>query len=270
MKNSSPNFFEEVYKNGEKTGYVISPRVELESIIEEFIFILCENEMEIETLPSTSVSFDFTVNGSITMVDEVNNWNIELPKAVAFGVTTRSFKFKFAKKTLLFVVKFKPGWAGAVINLPIDEMFEKFIQLDTIFDKRKISLISEHLKNFKTFEEIVHFMEDFLLKEIKASYQNEMIGEALEFIKEEGGLTSIKDLVEELCVERYLFDRKFKIQVGTTPKQYSKIIRFRSLFETKKSEESLIQLGLNAGYYDQAHFIKNFKSVTGRTPSQVL
>ena len=54
--------------------------------------------------------------------------------------------------------------------------------------------------------------------------------------------------------------------VGASPKKFTSIVRFRNIIQDYHPKAPLSALGFEAGYYDQAHFIKAFKCFTGETP----
>ena len=62
--------------------------------------------------------------------------------------------------------------------------------------------------------------------------------------------------------------RLFDFYIGSSPKTFSQVIRFQNILNAKPSAESLRKnkLFFDAGYYDQAHFIKEFKTMYGQTP----
>lgn len=85
-------------------------------------------------------------------------------------------------------------------------------------------------------------------------------------------MPSIKSLAHQLKIsERYL-ETQFKKYVGLSPKTYSLIIRFKRMEQQlqSKSSASWEQFGFTHDYYDQNHFIKDFKRFTGHTPSDYL
>ena len=60
----------------------------------------------------------------------------------------------------------------------------------------------------------------------------------------------------------------FKKIIGITPKFFSRIVRLKYIFESMKAEKtSWVRLALQTGFFDQSHFIKNFKEFTGEEPS---
>ena len=101
-----------------------------------------------------------------------------------------------------------------------------------------------------------------VLKEEKEKF----LPEAVLRIKSSLGEIGIKGLASDLGVSQSSLERGFKSRVGLSPKEYAGLIRFRNIFKFYNSSSSLTELALDAGYYDQAHFIKDFKEFTGTTP----
>ncbi|HNV30467.1 MAG TPA: helix-turn-helix domain-containing protein [Cyclobacteriaceae bacterium] len=91
-------------------------------------------------------------------------------------------------------------------------------------------------------------------------------------IMQQGIHGSIKDLSHHLKVSERHLEAQFKKLVGLTPKTYSLIVRFKRV-EHKLYQHSLAipsQFDFFNEYYDQNHFIKEFKRFTGHTPSEYL
>lgn len=126
---------------------------------------------------------------------------------------------------------------------------------EAILTEKKIELLNQYFA--KTLHEMGHCLT-------LADY-------AVQSIHENSGLP-IGKLAKELKVsERYL-ETQFKKYVGLSPKTYSLIVRFKRIEQQlqAKSTASWEQLGFTNEYYDQTHFIKDFKRFTGHTPSDYL
>ncbi len=95
--------------------------------------------------------------------------------------------------------------------------------------------------------------------------------EALEIILKKQGIITVETGLDTGISSRQL-RRLFEFYIGDTPKTFSKIVRFQNLLHGKPSARALRKnkLFLDAGYYDQAHFIKEFKTLFGSTPVQAL
>lgn len=268
MDNNNKAFFDQDQFNKVKE-YKFPPSGLLKDYIKEFIVIETQKAIKLETLPSTSVSLNYILSGLIKMKQK-NSLMINLPKAFAFGIARNSLNFEFSNNTILFAIKLNPGMASSLIDTPISEFFESFIPLDGFFNAEQMLFLERQSEKESNYKYMVRAIEKFLIQDIQLLKTNKLIREALQKIIEAGGDISIKNLINELPISRDSFEKKFRVQVGTSPKQFSNIVRFRGLFENSQKKHNLTKIALNAGYYDQSHFIKEFKSITGKRPSDFL
>jgi AraC-like DNA-binding protein len=72
--------------------------------------------------------------------------------------------------------------------------------------------------------------------------------------------------MEELHVSQSPLEKRFREAVGTSPKKFASIVRFKNLIRDRAPGSSLVELAYEGGFYDQSHFIKEFKNFTGDTP----
>jgi len=95
------------------------------------------------------------------------------------------------------------------------------------------------------------------------------VTEVVETIFRHKGLNDIESFSKKMSVSSRHLERDFKNVVGLTSKFFCRIIRFNHIFEVMKTGDARwIDIALRAGYFDQSHFIKNFKEFTGENPSQ--
>lgn len=265
MENKSTAFFDQQQFNKIKE-YRFAPNELLKFHIKEFLVVECDDVVLIDTLPSTPVSLNYIIKGTIKMRSK-DDFYIQLPPAFAFGIARNSLNFEFSKCTTLLVIIFQPGLASALINTPINEFFENFTPYDEFFNSARVSFIKKQLQNQDNYHGVIKAVEDFLMVEAQWSHTDGIIKDAIVEIIENEGVVSMPALLDKFSISRDSFEKKFRKLVGTSPKKFSNIVRFRSLFEKNETKTTLTELGLNAGYYDQSHFIKDFKTVTGKKPS---
>jgi len=86
------------------------------------------------------------------------------------------------------------------------------------------------------------------------------------------GAISINELVASADIGDRHFSRVFKEIVGIPPKYFCKVVQLNTVFEAiNNSDDSrVLQLALDAGYYDQSHFIRDFKKLIGDSPERFL
>lgn len=91
--------------------------------------------------------------------------------------------------------------------------------------------------------------------------------EAIDLILKAQGTLQVESTLDTGISPRQL-RRLFNFYIGSAPKMFSKVVRFQHILHAKPSVQSLKKnkLFYDAGYYDQAHFIKEFKTMYGQTP----
>ncbi len=133
--------------------------------------------------------------------------------------------------------------------------------------------IDQEIQASLSFERIVSLLNDklfSLIQEQTFDYDNRFF-EALNLIfKNKGVLETEKDLNTGLSPRQ--LRRIFNFYIGTTPKAFSNVVRFQHILNANPSQQSLKEnlLYFEAGFFDQAHFIKDFKKFYGVTPSQAF
>ncbi|MNK83124.1 Bifunctional transcriptional activator/DNA repair enzyme AdaA [compost metagenome] len=95
----------------------------------------------------------------------------------------------------------------------------------------------------------------------------------LNLISERKGRITIAELADYYTVSERHISRTFKSVMGITAKEYTNIIRFQGVLQYLKQSGSTVDwadLSLNSGYYDQSHFIHEFKKRYGITPGRLI
>ena len=159
-----------------------------------------------------------------------------------------------------------------MFNLPASELTNTFVELSHFLpqetkDLGRLINQDRTLDQFKrTFD---HFFSSILRKREALMPDNRVLN-AMEAIMNAGGNIDVKSLDVGLS-ERQL-RRLFQFYYGESPKTFCQIVRFQNILRSKPSVASLKQnkIFYNLGYYDQAHFIKEFKNFYGVTPSKAF
>ncbi|QNL47832.1 AraC family transcriptional regulator [Olivibacter sp. SDN3] len=111
-------------------------------------------------------------------------------------------------------------------------------------------------------------LDNFFLDKLKA-YDNPL-KKATVAIAGSGGRISLDEIASLCCRSTRQTERLFKQTIGLTPKQFCRIIKFtlsQQLIEAKNPDETLLQVALDAGYYDHAHLSREYKKITRHNPS---
>lgn len=123
-------------------------------------------------------------------------------------------------------------------------------------------------------EKRIDIISDYILKLVQNATvdTDNSIKLAVSTIINSKGMIPINQLREQLYITERTFERRFKKEIGVTPKQFARIIQFSfSLNQLQESDyEKLTHIAYENGFTDQSHFIKSFKQFTGATPKELL
>lgn len=241
-----------------------TPSAGLKQFVKTFLIIESENGMESRVLPDTSLMMAFRIKGEVAQKSEKG---IEkLPSAIISGLRNSPRVFDYAKQTSTLLVAFKEGGAGVFFCEPLHRLFGTSLPLDDFWRRGAIAEIEEKLAESRTNRERIAAVETFLISQIEENQTDLLVLEAVRKIKAAGGDVKIHELVKLFHTSRDPFEKRFRRVTGTSPKQFAQIVRLRNLINHYAPENNFADLAARFGYFDQAHFIKNFKSFTGQTP----
>jgi AraC-like DNA-binding protein len=174
-----------------------------------------------------------------------------------------------SRKAGIFGIQLSPIAIPALFSFPASEVINQSFTLSDILGSQSREL-EEKIFSAKTGEEraqiISAFFENRLIR-----HNNKYLGvqHAVAYMHRMKGLVDMETLISLSCLSSRQFERNFKELVGFPAQTYLRIIRFESaLHQFNTSRKSLTELSLACGYYDQAHFNRDFRLFTGMTPNQ--
>ncbi len=118
-------------------------------------------------------------------------------------------------------------------------------------------------------ERFLDLVEDLLWRQLKDRELDPWAEWMVDRIVYSGGSVRIEQLAEEAVLSRRQLERKFGERIGLAPKAFSQLVRFRRSMGTLAGEGRLAELAVEGDYYDQAHWVKDFKRHAGMTPGMV-
>lgn len=229
-------------------------------------FVVSENavENEYKVLPSAGLVIGFQYKGKLTSIH--NNIENKLHSAGITGITDSYKIFKNSADIGTILVYFTEIGFTHFASNPAHELFNLSLSLDDIFDKNNITEVEEKLANASSDKQRIKIVEQFLLTQLKDIETDKLIVEAIKLIYQSNGNMRIKELNEKLCISQSPFEKRFRKVVGTSAKKFASIVRFNTVLHNLSETKSLTQICFENNFFDQAHFIKDFKHFTGDTP----
>lgn len=192
------------------------------------------------------------------------------PKCFVIGQLTRPLEIEPTGETGIFSVRFHPEGFLPFATIPIKELENTAVPLQKLFGEDGQEL-EQIILNANSNSEKVEHIENFLLNRlVEKQSTDRIIKSTMDTIFTANGQLSINELSKQTNVNRRQMERKFSSTIGLSPKQLSKIIRLQATLKMllNKDFTSLSALAHENEFYDQAHFIKDFKEFTGFTPKE--
>jgi AraC-like DNA-binding protein len=166
----------------------------------------------------------------------------------------------------IVAVKLKPAALTQLFNIDMSSYTDKIVDIARLNDERLLKL-SKLIVPFAE-EEVVKTIFDGYFMKLITSATTSPVTAAIDLVFKTNGMAPVKDLAIIAGVGERQLERLFKKYVGLSPKYYARIIRFNYIFKLIQAyETSWADIVYQAGYYDQSHFIRNFKAFTGEDPS---
>jgi AraC-like DNA-binding protein len=164
-------------------------------------------------------------------------------------------------------VGFQPGGLHRMLGLSLHEMIDGNYNAADVFGN-KMRTVQMQLQEAEDFDAIKNVVEQFLLEQLLRAkpflpFDNAM----LELVKCDGNL-SIEKTASLSCLSLRQFERVCKQRIGMPPKLFARIIRFSKAYRLyeNSSAKSWTSIAHECGYFDQMHFIRDFKEFAGVTP----
>jgi AraC-like DNA-binding protein len=184
------------------------------------------------------------------------------------GQRNRYYYAEFQEDLDMLGVRFRAGGLAGFTELPAHAFLNQIVSLGDVFgslaDQWTDTLLSASPGNAR-----VEGLTSLLISRLSANSDTLTALRLISLVKHKQADASLESLCNQIGVHYKKMERTFSRYTGYTPKNFTRIIRFyRTLRAMKDPDASLTQLGLQYGYYDQPHFINEFKEFTGTSPAQ--
>lgn len=244
----------------------IAPHPDLEPLIECYWMMQSDDPSpQIEKIiPDgyTELIFNY---GAVYKAKMKDQWVLQTPNLLA-GQISRYFYLENTGVTASIAIKLKPAALTQLFKLQMDQYLDQIVDLDT-FPHPLLSGLKDNLFPFENEQQAKMKLDNYFMDLSKNGTENPL-QEVLDLVFSTNGMATVAEMTKTAGVGERQLERLFKKYIGLSPKYYSRIIRFNYIFQLLKSKKcSWTEIVYQSGYYDQSHFIRNFKAFTGEDPS---
>jgi AraC-like DNA-binding protein len=186
------------------------------------------------------------------------------------GVHSESFIINNDSQISMMGVHFKPGGNAPFFTLPAGELHNQRISLDELWQGRTAEL-RDRLLESPTVATRFGVLEQFLLMVMKPLDQYTAIAMALQKFEREP-TTRVSEVTDKIGFSTRHFNQLFRDRVGLTPKLFCRVRRLQQVLDLVSGKEQVdwADIAIACGYFDQAHFIHDFRMLAHCTPTEYL
>ncbi len=195
------------------------------------------------------------------------------PREMILGQITRQFYIKPTGAVDSFAVRFYPYGFANITRVGIHTLSNTETPLAVVFGEEASRSLAQRVIEAENTRARITIVEGFLMDRLcEKETIDTVVDGAIQAMLETKGSGAIKDIVKNDGSRRRQLERHFRNKIGLSPKQLCKVIRLQAALKMilNRQSETLTEVAYGNEYYDQAHFIRDFKEFTGTTPRGFL
>ena len=171
----------------------------------------------------------------------------------------------------VFTVHFHPTGFHRLFRLPMHLLAGHAFPAEQVLGSSARAFL-DRLQDAATDRELVDLADTYLLGKLPEAVRFHPVHRAAFVLKKLKGQVDIGDLALRSGLSMRQFERQFREQVGFSPKMYARIERFQFALASKalNPEQSWTNVAMDAGFFDQAHLIREVRAFSNRAPRQLL
>jgi AraC-like DNA-binding protein len=194
--------------------------------------------------------------------------------ASAVGTMTRPLILSEPGPEVHIGVRFRPGHAYTALQIPADELTDGQVSFDLLAPNVEAELTS--IRSQRTNGARLQAMIEFVRRRLTGAPDVPLgVRRAVQLIALDQGNLKVRDLTSIVGITRQQLARQFAVHVGVPPKTFARVMRARAALARADAARAAhprnvdwSAIAYDLGYYDQPHFIDDFKAITGTTPGR--
>jgi AraC-like DNA-binding protein len=214
----------------------------------------------------------FYLRGFVAAIELATMATNVFPKISINGSQLSRFDFHISNQFRLLSVQFQPGVLSKFLRLPLTDFTDVRIDAEAIL-RAEISHIYKEMSDTEEYEKIIGIIETYLWKRINYLQINfHPIDIVARMISENPTGLSLEKMAGDACLSISQFERRFRQQMGISPKLFLRINRFYKAYQLKEQnpDKDWLSIALHTGYYDYQHLVKDFQQFSYSTPQSLL
>tara|TARA_R110002124_G_scaffold167270_2_gene334639 strand:+ start:161 stop:976 length:816 start_codon:yes stop_codon:yes gene_type:complete len=251
------------------------PHPDLESLVCCYwtLEVPAANETERQRIiPDGCIELAFILRDDIKRYTSQDAYVIQ-PRAMVLGQTIEPFFIEPMGYVNTFAIRFYPYGFANFVTMPLENLANKETPLALLFGVNTSMELEHQIIHATDTLQRIGILENFLLEKLHDNTTiDNIVKQTVDALFSSNGAESITSILKKDLSKRRQLERNFKKLIGVSPKQLGKVIRLQTALKMllNKKTDTLTNIAYQSDYYDQAHFIKDFKEFTGINPKEFL
>ena len=239
-----------------------TPCAALQPFVKRFLVVESTTTHVDAHLPDTATVAAFRFQGDCRLAN-----GDQAPRAAITGLWETTRTHVHSQDHAVVIATFTATGAGAWLRQPLDALANTTTDLATVLDRSaRVDQLNEQLVAAPNHAARIRLVENFLLRNAAPTQVDPTIQAAVALIAQAPTLPRVDELAQQIGLSQSALERRFRRVVGVSPRKFVSLVRFRKVLQLRNTGSDLTTIAHAAGYYDQPHFIKDFKRFTGQAP----
>ena len=194
------------------------------------------------------------------------------PDYTVIGLYTRPYEVQFRSHVRTFGIRFKPEGVYNLFGISASLFSEGFEDMESVLGRHFRDYCSR-LREATDVRQKRNLTHQYLLDQLNDHHpEKTYLNCAADLIRNSQAASKVEELPGKVFISRRQLEREFREKIGLTPKQYMRIARLNAInrYLLSGSKFNLGRLSLEAGFADQAHLCREFKTFAGLPPAKFM
>lgn len=194
---------------------------------------------------------------------------LKQPRVFLAGTLTRPWLLRPGRHVRTLGIRFRAGATTAVLPVDMAAAVDSEVPLGKLVTAAEVSRLVEALRVANGASGRFRVLEEWLMSRVeRRNDARASAHSALDVLRLSKGRATVEEVAQAIGWSRRRLERAFKLHLGIRPKLYARIVRLNAVLAKLSAgeRETAVDIALDAGYFDQAHLLRDFRVLAGRTP----
>lgn len=217
-------------------------------------------------LPDTEPVMVFSIGGACQLQNQL--W---APRAAFTALKETLQSHTHCDHHAVLIATFTPAGASAILGARMNEFRGRTVDLTEVADApRSVGRLLRQLADPANWSSRIAHLENFLRSQARTLVPDPLVAAAVARIEQQASNLRIPALAKYTGLSQSALERRFRRVIGVSPGKFASIVRLRQAVTLWRAGVDGATAALQAGYFDQAHFINAFRQATGASPTRLL